>query len=424
MKVNRLTTEKRIDTAANRALKIQSYGQGNDYPQRVREVVEASITGLACVNTYRKFIAGRGFRAPELYDLVVNDYGQRVDGLLDRCADDYATFGGFAIHVNYNANYEIVEAQHVPLEWIRFRELDENYEFDGVRVHPDWGKRYLALRPFKAKDIVDIHLFDPNPAEIAREVEEAGGWESYKGQVLYYSDKGEKTYPMPIFEAALTDMSSEEGLSNIAYRNIRHNFLPSGMLIDHDNTPDSEEQERQTKAELKEFQTDVNAGKMMYVNLRNGEQAPEFVPFAGKNLDKDYTESDERIPDRIGSAFVQPPILRAKDVGSNFGATAMREAYSFYNSVTESERAIIAECFRRVFERWHEPVNVDGDWAILPKAYDVEETLAERLGDNTQEVVNIVFDETKAEASKRAVLSVVYGLTDEEIDELLNTQQP
>jgi hypothetical protein len=46
----------------------------------------------------------------------------------------------------------------------------------------------------------------------------------------------------------------------------------------------------------------------------------------------------EKVKNDIERSFNQPPILRAEDVGGNFGADALRNAYDYYNSVTEVER--------------------------------------------------------------------------------------
>lgn len=420
MKVSRLQSEKRIDIINNRGLKIQSYGEKNDFPQRVSEIVEASVTGNSCVNVYKKFIIGRGFADADFYKAVCDSRGMTVDSLLDAVGDDLAHFGGFAVHVNYNALYEIISASHVPFEMLRFEELDKDYRFNRLAFHPDWGRRYTALRAFKNNDIEFFHFFNPDPDVIEREVAEAGGWNGYKGQILYYSNRGDKVYPCPIFEAALTDMNNEEGLSNITQRNVKHNFLPSGMIVDYDNTPQSDDQETETKQELREFQGDMNAGKIMYVNLRNGEQKPEFIPFTGNNFDKDFSQAEDKTPNIIGRSFSQPPILRAEDVGSNFGSELMKNAYDYYNSITETEREILSREFKRIFDLWYEPtINIDKNYDILPKFYRVNSTLAERLGANTDKVLELLYDSTKNERMKSVILSTVYGMEEEEINKLL-----
>ena len=421
MRASRLKTEKRVENANNKNLGIQTFGQDNDYPQRLIEVVDASPTGASCLSIYKKFIIGRGFAQADFYKAVIDSRGTTVDALLDLVDLDFARFNGFAVHVNYNALFQVVSVQHVPFEWLRFEQLDQDGHFNRIAMHPDWGKRNTALRKFNAKDIVWFNFFDPRPEVIEREVAAAGGWNGYRGQIFYYSGAGERVYPRPIYDAVVTDMSSEEGLSNITWRNVRNGFLPAGMVIDHDNTNNSKDQENETKQEIREFQGDVNAGKLLYVCIQNGEEPPEFKPFEGRNFDKDFTEAENKTPEIIGRAFQQPPILRAQDVGANFGADLMRNAYDFYNSITETEREIVSRCFERIFSLWHdESINPDGDYFIMPKVYRTNATLAERLGDNTKDVTELLFDASKSEAAKEAVLKTVYGLEDEEVETLFN----
>lgn len=418
MKVSTLKTEKRYDSYSNRWLKIQAFGEFNDTPQRLQEIVAASPTGKACVGLFADFLAGRGFASPALGALVLNSKGDTADSTLRKVADDYALFGGFALHVNYNALGEIVSVCHVPFEWLRFEELDDKFAFSRVALHPDWGRRFTRLRPFRPSDVQWLDLFNPDPSEIARQVERDGGWDKYRGQILYYSNAGDKVYPMPIYEAVVTDMSNEEGLSNITQRNVRHNFLPAGMVVDYDNTNNSGEQENETKKELAEFQGDTKAGQLLYVTLRNGDKAPEFVPFVAKNFDKDFEKAEAKTPQIIGRAFLQPPILRAEDVGGNFGQDTMKNAYNFYNSVTEGDRANISYAFSRVLALWRGmPSGLD--YSIAPKVYQVSLSVAERLGDRTSDVAALIFDAAKPEKAKRAVLETVYGLDKKEIDELM-----
>lgn len=418
MKVSALKTEKRYDSYSNRWLHIQAYGEANDIPQRLQEIVAASPTGKACVGLLAGFLSGRGFSSPALGALALNSKGDTADETLRKAAGDYALFGGFALHVNWNALGEVVSVCHVPFEWLRFEELDDKFAFSRVALHPDWGRRFTRLRPFRAADVQWFDLFEPDPAAIARQVERDGGWGNYKGQVLYWSSAGDKVYPMPVYEAVVTDMSNEEGLSNITQRNVRHNFLPAGMVVDYDNTNNSEEQEDETKRELAEFQGDTKAGQLLYVTLRNGDKAPEFVPFAAKNFDKDFEKAEAKTPQIIGRAFLQPPVLRAEDVGGNFGQDTMKNAYNFYNAVTEGDRLVLSSVFGRVLSLFR-GVPAGTDFSISPKVYQVSLSVAERLGDRAADVSALVFDASKPEKAKRAVLETLYGLDKKEIDELM-----
>ena len=150
MRASRLKTEKRVENAINRSLNIQTFGLENDYPQRLREIVDASATGSSCMSIYKKFIIGRGFAQADFYKAVIDSRGTSVDSLLDSVSEDLARFKGFALHVNYNALFQIVSVQHVPFEWLRFEALDKDGRFDRIALHPDWGKRNTNVKKFDA----------------------------------------------------------------------------------------------------------------------------------------------------------------------------------------------------------------------------------------------------------------------------------
>ena len=115
MKASILKRDKRFDLRNDRGLGVQSYGEYNDYPQQLIEIVNASGTGKSCVNTYAKFISGKGFEDKDFYKKIVNRFGHTNDYICDQISKTFAAFGGFAIHVNYNANYKICEIQAYPI---------------------------------------------------------------------------------------------------------------------------------------------------------------------------------------------------------------------------------------------------------------------------------------------------------------------
>lgn len=399
---------------------IQFYGEHNDFPQKVQELLDVSITGGACADTYHKFVFGKGFAIADFAKTKCNKKGDTFDDVLFKVSEDFTRFGGFAIHLNYNALYKVVSISHIPFECLRLEEMtSEKPIVKRVAYHPDWGARDVRLRRFSSEEIVWFDLFNPDAEYISERVFIAGGWDKWTGQVLYYSNRGTNVYPAPMFVSALTDMSTEDGLSNIAYRNARNNFLTAGMLIDYDNNANSDEQEQATRDELKEFQGDTNAGKLFYVNIRNGEQKPEFVPFSGENRDSDYKNAEVAVPERIGMAFRQPPVLRGRAEASGFDTERIKQAYTFYNSLTENERQTLSSVFERVCKLMRVDVNPENDYTILPKTYDVSQSVAEKLGNMLDRVLEIIKDETMNNDRKVVILRELYGLDDETIEKLI-----
>jgi len=411
MKVVKVKKDKRLDNKIDRSLGIQTYGEKNDYPQSVMEIISASVTGKSCLDVYRKFINGKGFQDEDLYGKILNSKGETSDIILSKISDDYSSFGGFALHLNYNLNYKISEIQVIPFETLRFEELNDDGNFSHVLYHPDWGKRNEKIKKFNKDDIQRFSLFDP--LKVKEQINEVG-IENYKGQVFYFSNKGVKQYPLPIFDPSLTDMSAEEGLSNVTYRNIRNNFFPAGMLVEIAEKDQTEQQAEATAENIKELQGDEKAGRMFYVQVADKESVPEFIPFDVKNYDKEFTASKESIKDNIGRCFSQPPILRSEDVAGNLGAELIHNAYRFYNSITSNERMNIELVMAEVLSFWFEPLNVSTE--IIPLSFNVELSLAERLGDNFDKFMEIYGSENP---KKAIVLSKLFGISENEINEIL-----
>lgn len=421
MKVAKIKSEKPFRTTNNRSLGIQNYGEGNAFPQKTIEIVAASGTGTACLDIYSKFIIGAGLSDPELRDMLVNSRRETLDAVVRAAATDLARFNGFALHVNYDATGHVSSLAHVPFEHCRFGAIDrETKRFDKIAVHPDWAGQYKDVLPFSKEDIDFIDLYDPRAEVVESQVREAGGIESYKGQILYYSGDGYLVYPAPKYVAVITDMRTEEGVANVLARNACSSFLPGGLLVEYLHREQDDEQLSALQKSILSFQGDENAGKILCAQVSNAEEKPEFISFAGTNYDKEFTATLAAVQDNIGRAFEQPPILRAKDVGANLGAELITNAYHLYNSITSDERAILADVFTKILEHWWEPLPEDAELRIQPLVFGTGDTLVDRVGkENADKIVSLAIDANVPDDNKRGILRAVYGLTEEEIEQIV-----
>ena len=421
MKVAQIKTQRQFTVQDWRQYHIQSYGESNDFPQSVDEIVTASKTGNACLGIYNDFIYGQGFRDEEVGKIVVNSKGHSLNKVLRMVAKDFAKWHGFAIHVNYNANLKVSSVSHIPFETLRLHTPDECGNVTTVAYHPDWGRRDKLRRTWKASDIEWFNLFNPDPDVVLGQVNAAGGWDQYKGQILYVSgdSEGIPTYPLPLYIAEVTDMRTEEGLANVTGRNVCSNFLAAGILVDIKDEEQSDQQVQEKQLELEAFQGDENTSQLWYTQVRNKEQIPSFIPFTGTNYDKSFTATQAAVPENIGQAFKQPPILRAVNVGAGFGADLMTNAYKFYNSVTTRERQQLSEGFELLFAYWWAPLT-EPDFTIQPLTYNGGESIADRLGkDNMTQVLEVLRDQSLSLTQKRNMLKFAFGLYDDEITKIL-----
>lgn len=421
METSALIRKKKLHTRNDKSYKIQSYGESNDLPQVIAEIINSSATGSAGIRTYYKFISGKGLVSNILGATIVNKRGHSLNTVLDRCAKDYAEFGGFAMHVIYDLNLDISEIYHCPFESVRLGALNDSGVMNFYALHWDWGRRYPNLRAWKKEDIEYINKFDPNKVreQIIQLEKDGKSFDDYKGQLYYFSNAGsEYSYPLPIYNAALTDMSSEEGLSNITYKNSRNNFLSAGLLVDINSNPQNKDSMSDVEQSLMDFQGDEEACSIMYASVSSKEDIPTFVPFKSNNYDKDYTVSNELVKDKIGRSLIQPPILRAESISSNFGADLMKNAYNFYNSITDKERAHLADALKKILSNWYAEINIENT-EIEPLSYDIEESLAEKLGDTNLTKVMDIIDSEKTPTQKYNLLKTLFNLSDSQIKDLI-----
>lgn len=119
MKVAQIKSAPQFESRDWRQYGIQTYGDTNDFPQTVSEIVQASKTGNACLSIYNDFVYGHGFKDPGIYKLRVNKEGEKLDKILRMVCKDFTLWHGFAIHVNYNMNFRVSSIHHIPFESLR-----------------------------------------------------------------------------------------------------------------------------------------------------------------------------------------------------------------------------------------------------------------------------------------------------------------
>ena len=364
--------EERFEVLDNTQLEIQLCGNGNDYMEKLRQIVKSSPTGSVCVERYADFIEGNGFNDVVFSELEINHWGETTDDLHSKICQDMALFGGFALHLNYNVLGEVTEIFHIPFECCRLGQPDDMGNVGFIAYHPDWtGKKTFRgkIVPVDAEHITFFNIFNSDPRIVQEQIEACGGIEYYKGQILWCSTAGKNIYPTPKADRVITEMSTDEGISNVQYRNARCNFLPAGVfvtrkgdlaqiMIDNPNMSESDAQyelkdrAKKLSTALKKLQGDASTGKLMHLEADSEEDIPKFIEFKTANYDKDFSVTSTNTTERIYSAFGQESFycLRIGKVG--FGGDVIEDAFSLYNSTVRKPQRFIERVFRLLFSQW------------------------------------------------------------------------
>ena len=375
-------SSRRLDANYSYALDIQTYGDDNLYPQTLRDIISASSTGSECSDRFADFIEGNGFTNELFSGYVVNRKGQTADDIHALVCKDVSLYNGMALHVNYNVYGEIVELHHIPFENCRLLEEDDNGYVAKIAVHPDWtGKKTHKGKAIRVtKENIDyIDVFNPVKEVVLAQIESAGGIEYYKGQVLWVSMAGNNIYPIGKGDRVVTEISTDEGLANVKYRNVRNNFLPSGMVITKKGTHATFDENGKEVEDasgndsfsemLVQLQGDTNSNKLLDVTLESDEEKPEFVPIVTQNYDKEFTVTDASVVERIYSAYGQEPwyCIRIGKVG--FSGDILEDAFEYYNSIVSKQQRLIERTFERLFRYWYEVANPSNDYSVQPLKY-------------------------------------------------------
>lgn len=386
--MNVKTTKKpkpRIDIGYVSRFKMQAYGNDNLYPQNISAIAKASGTAELCIDRYAKFIEGYGFNSEQLSEVVVNRHDTTADDILHDIASDLARFGGFAIHVNYNVLCQITEINFVPFENCRLGEEDVNGHVSHILVHPDWTqKKIRGGQPIRVSEetVKRIRIFNPEPEVVAREIEEVGGIDFYNGQILWCSMDGATVYPTPIYDSVITEISTDEGLGNVKYRNVRNNFLVSCMLVYKKGIPKIDDEGKElddgsmiSDEDLKQFQGDENTSKILAVELENDEDMPNVIAFPTKNYDKEFTVTDSSVVERIYAQFHQELFYAIRMGKLGFSGQVMRDAYEYYAGEVTNEQRFIQRAIERIFQYWYDPSIASLDFTLQPLKYISSEAI-------------------------------------------------
>ena len=372
----------RIDVSYLSTLGIKAYGRNNLYPQQAKAILDASSTGAQCADRYARFIEGEGIANAIIYELEVNHFGETTDDILSAIAQDLANYGGFALHVNYDLNCKVSEIQHVPFESCRLQEDDDSGYIATIVTHPDWQGRTTRngkiLRVSK-DTITSFYRFNPAPEIVRAQIAASGGIDYYKGQILWVSTAGRDRYPLPKYDRVLTELSTDEGLSNIKFRNARCNFLSSAFVITKTSQSLNEDEIQRQAVEargfaemLAEFQGDERGNVLINLTIANDEEKPEIVEFPTKNFDKDFQVTDNSVVERIYCAFEQEPFLCVRSGKLGFSGTTIHDCYAYYSSLVSKEQRLIERNLEKIFDVWHEPL-ADTSCYIQPLTYNTEE---------------------------------------------------
>lgn len=350
-------SSKRFEQPYSYAHNIKRYDSDNLYPNNILLKINDSPTASGCLERYITFIEGNGLHSSLLASSVVNRDGQTLDEIHALVARDKATFSGFALLVQYDIFCRPCAIYHYPFEQCRLEETDADGNVAHIVVHPDWSgamTRDGERMRVDEKTIKRIDVFNPDPAVVAEQMRNAGGITSYLGQIYYHSDAGHLVYPIPKYDSAITDISTDTGISNVMNRNVRSNFFAAGIVSYYSNVKEGEVDI--IRERLESLQGDMNVGTMIALPVQAAEEKPEFTEFKGHNFDKDFTATTATTAERIYSAFGQEGWYCLRIGKTGFSGTLVNDIEAEYSKRCKKDQRALTKAYYAILSRFAEGV--------------------------------------------------------------------
>lgn len=347
-----------VTTFQDPTLGIMKWGVSNSYPMTLMNFISQSANAYPTVDRTAKFYKGAGFEGE---DLVINSNGLTLRDVVGIMADDYAYFKAFAIHANYNIEGLVGSINPMRISTLRFNEFDELNYANKVGYHPNFGlnaveRKQVANLPTRGK-IKWFDRFNPNPEIVAKQIENApdGKLGNYNGQILYHSDSGHSSYPIPPLQAAINYVLSDIENSILVRKETSTGFVNTYLLK---TTLEAESEELlRLEEEIALSQGSRGSGRLITLSNLTPEEVSANVLEeigSGGSGSKATVESailtyelDQRV---IIGTYLIPPILAGVSMQNGFTGVDLEDSYKVFNAITQSGRDVIEQQLNRMLQ--------------------------------------------------------------------------
>lgn len=309
--------ESSVPTIFDRKINGKEYvnwGEDNKFPQYLYDLYLRNSNLQAVVNNITDYVMGEN---------VIIDGALTADDLA-RCVFDYILFGGFAVEGLRSANGEIVQLNHIDVQWVRVNE-----EVSTAYISNDWG----VWRP-KKMHILPLYNEDEKQSHF----------------LLYYRGKITRAVnPIPMYVSALKSIEILNNTRNYHLHNLENNFAGS-VVVSLNGTSIKSTELQAIKRQLEgEYTGTDNAGKVLLINNANADGKVEVERLTPDNAGDLYQNLANSAVEDIFVAFRMNPILCGKNVATGFSKEEFEQAFSlFYATVIKPIQAEFIKCLHRV----------------------------------------------------------------------------
>ncbi|WP_159799240.1 hypothetical protein [Flavobacterium sp. MK4S-17] len=332
----------------------------NAYPERMDRLINNSVTAKSAAAIMVQYLIGKGYGEKNNNVVVNKNKNLKLIDFADDVADDIVKQRGVFIHVNWNALYKISDFSVLPYEWCRIGKTDSNDYAGKIAVCKEWLNA-------KRSGIQLIDVFNPRKKIIDAQVEKAGGWENYKGQVLFINMDTKLIYPLSRIDSVADDCDSEAQAATYKNRLLRKGFFGNTLVVTRPLVGeglngkaliDAENEREEFQRAIKESLGAENTGGVLCLEMDfAGEKLDDAIlikQIESKIDDELFSYTEGSVRENILVAFNNLPsgLIKTNDT-SLFGNSgeAIREMKRMYWENTSKERALLTTIINQLLEK-------------------------------------------------------------------------
>lgn len=357
-------------------------GEKNDYPTMIELLVGGSATAKACAGVIADFIYGKGFsleaeaRATARQQrtrfrkdtLYINDKRETPNDLLKKVARSLSYHKGVFVQVNYNQLFQKTSVQVLPYRYCRLGARDSNNYRGKVLYYENWDN--LQDKKEVDKNVKAIDLYDPSPKVIQEQVDAAGGWDNYKGQVYFLNLDRNDSYPLAWADVALLDCESEMLSTKYTRNGFKKGFFGTYAFVT--STMNSDEDREDFRDNLRNSIGVEAEQSVFHFELEmKGDKLEDqvLVKPIESNVKADLFEyADKKTANNIRKTYGNIPPVLIDFVEGKLGNTSgdsLKEARIFMQEQMQEERQDVQEMFEELFDNFAEPISSNGLFEIM-----------------------------------------------------------
>lgn len=373
LKVQLLDIDTRT-TPFDKRLGIIQNGFDNAYSEKIERYINNSVTAKTASNIMSAFLVGKGF-GDEINKKFVNKKNTLLKAA-NRISKSFTKQRGVYIHINYNANYQFDSWTVLPYTQCRLGKKDDDNYNGKILIYEDW-----SVERIKVEDLKVIDVYNPNKAVIDAQVANAGGWDKYKGQILYYNLDDDYHYALSTIDSVMNDCDSEAQASIFKNKSLRKGFFGKTLIVTEplisgtiDTFPGTPEEYAVAVNERDEFKKTIqqfvgaeNAGGVLHFELDpknvDGDlnKGIRFENITSNIDDKLFSYTEESTFKNILMAFNNLPTGLVRSDATMFGSNgeALKEMKVTYQNNTEQERVELEQLVQMLMINFKEPMQVE-----------------------------------------------------------------